>query len=194
MARRGFTKNQCEQALENQGGKCRGCGIQFFGKNKVRPEYDHIDGDHSNNNTKNCQAICSNCHSNKSRDENVKRSISQKDIGFVKRCPLCNHKTRWKDYDLKNEGLTEEDWKIIGKSEYMQANQYFVCAGCKSTLKILRLDPKAVEKKLTGKKVDDVVKYCPNCGVEYDPKIKSNVYVKCVKCKKVFGVWIKEYK
>ena len=192
MARKSFSKFQQSEIVGSQDGKCKICSTRF--SKDVHPQFDHVNGDNSDNSTKNGQAICSNCHDAKSRKESQKRSVSQKDVGFVKRCPLCNHKTRWKDYDLKNEGLTEEDWKKIGKSEYMAANQLFVCAGCKSTLKVLRLDPKVGEKKLTGKKVDDVMEYCPNCGVKYDPKIKSNIYVKCDKCKKVFGVWIKEYK
>ena len=189
--RKSFSKFQQTEILGNQDYKCSLCHTRFA-KN-VHPQFDHIDGDHSNNSVENGQAICSNCHDAKSRKESQKRRVSQKDIGFVKRCPLCNHKTRWKDYDLKNMGLTEEAWKVIGESEYLSANQGFMCAGCKSSLKVLRLDPKVGEKKLRGKKVD-AVKYCTNCGVEYDPKIKSNVYLKCDKCKKVFGVWIKEYK
>ena len=189
--RKSFSKYQQTEILGNQDYKCRLCHTRF--SKNVHPQFDHIDGDHSNNSVENGQAICSNCHDAKSRKESQERSIFEKDIGFVKRCPLCNHKTRWKDYDLKNEGPTEETWKMIGKSEYMLAGHQFVCAGCRSTLKVLRLDPKVGEKKLRGKKVD-AVKYCTNCGVEYDPHLKSNAYIKCEKCKKVFGVWIKEYK
>ena len=184
--RKSFTKYQETQILANQDYKCNLCSIQF-GKN-IHPQYDHIDGVNSNNSLANGQAICPNCHDAKSRKQNVQRSIKDKDIGFVKRCPLCNHKTRWKDYDLKNMGFTEEDWKEVNRSEYVSANTLFMCADCKSSLKVLRLDSKAGEKKLRGKKVDDAVKHCPNCGVEYDPKIKSNTYIKCEKCKKVFGL------
>ena len=190
--RKSFSKMQQNEILADQDFECRLCHTRF--SKNVHPQFDHIDGDHSNNSVENGQAICSNCHDAKSRKESQERSIFEKDIGFVKRCPLCNHKTRWKDYDLKKDGATEDAMKLIGKSEYMLAGHQFVCAGCRSTLKVLRLDPKVGEKKLTGKKVDGVMEYCPNCGVKYDPKIKSNVYVKCDKCKKVFGVWIKEYK
>ena len=191
--RKSFSKNQCDEALEKQDGKCNSCGTMFFGKNKVRPQYDHIDGDHSNNSTANCQAICSNCHDRKSREENVKRSIEEKGINFVKRCPLCNHKTRWKDYDFSNTPMSERDSKVISNSEYLEQDSMFVCAGCKSTLKVLRADSKAGAKKLSGKKVNEVVKYCTNCSQEYEP-MNSNMYIKCEKCKIIFGVWIKEYK
>ena len=188
--RKSFSKFQQTEILGNQDYKCSLCHTRF--SKNVHPQFDHIDGDHSNNSVENGQAICSNCHDAKSRKESQERSIFEKDIGFVKRCPLCNHKTRWKDYDLKKDGVTEEGIKVIGKSEYMLAGHQFVCAGCRSTLKVLRLDPKVGEKKLRGKKVD-AVKYCTNCRQEYEP-LKSNSYIKCEKCNTIFGVWIKEYK
>ena len=184
--RRGFTKNQCDQALENQGGKCRGCGIQFFGKNKVRPEYDHIDGDHSNNNTKNCQAICSNCHSNKSREEDVKRSIKEKNVNFVRCCPFCGKELKGKDYadDVGNRLTTD----------HLPADEWTPCNGCGSVFKIIRKDSKAGTKKLAGKKVDGVMKHCVHCGMRIDgERCIANIYMKCNGCNAIYGVVIKKY-
>ena len=144
--RKSFSKSQCEEILENQDGNCKKCGVRFFGKNKVRPQYDHINGDHSDNRVANGQAICANCHDVKSRKQNVQRSIQEQDINFVKRCPLCNHKTRWKDYDLKNEPMTEENRKIISNSEYIMAGWQFLCYDCKSILKVIRVDSKKPRK------------------------------------------------
>ena len=109
--RKSFSKSQCEEILENQDGNCKKCGVRFFGKNKVRPQYDHINGDHSDNRVANGQAICANCHDVKSRKENVKRSIKEKDINFVKRCPLCHKKIKGKDFkdDVTGEKITEFD-------------------------------------------------------------------------------------
>ncbi len=144
--RKSFSKYQQTEILGNQDYKCRLCHTRFA--KSVHPQFDHIDGDRSNNSIENGQAICSNCHDAKSRKENQKRSVEKKNIGFVKRCPLCNHKPRWKDYDLEKVAISEEELKVLGKSEYMLADNMFLCAGCKSTLKILRLDPKVGEKKL----------------------------------------------
>ena len=189
--RKSFSKYQQTEILGNQDYKCRLCHTRF--SKNVHPQFDHIDGDHSNNSVENGQAICSNCHDAKSRKENQKRSVEKKNIGFVKRCPLCKHKPRWKDYDFRNEPMSERDRKVIENSEYLEADSMFQCAGCKSTLKVIRADKKAGGKKLSGKKVSNVVKYCTNCGQEYEP-MNSNMYIKCDKCKITFGVWIKEYK
>jgi len=191
--RKSFSKSQCEEILENQDGNCKICGVRFFGKNKVRPQYDHINGDHSDNRVANGQAICANCHDVKSRKQNVQRSIQEQDINFVKRCPLCNHKTRWKDYDLKNEPMTEENRKIISNSEYMMAGWPFLCYDCKSILKVIRVDSKK-PRKSTGKKYEDVVKYCTSCGGKWADPSPSNTTINCGNCKSSFSVWIKEYK
>ena len=69
--RKSFSKSQKEEILENQDGNCGICGTRFYGKNKVRPQYDHINGEHSDNRVENGQAICANCHDAKSRKQNV---------------------------------------------------------------------------------------------------------------------------
>ena len=81
-SRKSFTKFQQTETLANQDYKCNECKIPF--KKSVHPHFDHIDGNNSNNALENCQALCANCHDNKSRHENVKRSIEKKDQNFVK--------------------------------------------------------------------------------------------------------------
>lgn len=191
--RQSFSKSQKEEILENQDGKCGICGTRFYGKNKVRPQYDHINGVHSDNRVENGQAICANCHDAKSRKQNVQRSIQEKNINFVKRCPLCNHETRWKDYDWNNIPMSERDRKVISNSEYLEAGDFFQCADCKSTLKIIRVDTKN-PKKSSGKKYEDVVKYCTGCGGEWPDPAPSNTNITCGNCRSTFSVWIKEYK
>ena len=183
--RKSFSKSQCEEILENQDGNCKKCGVRFFGKNKVRPQYDHINGNHSDNRVANGQAICANCHDVKSRKENVKRSISDKDKNFVKRCPLCHKKIKGKDFRDPDTGKGFT-------TDHLSANQGIQCTQCKSEFKIMRLDSKVGEKKITGKKLK-VVKYCPHCGIEFDEKHDSNRYYKCDACKASWGVWIKKY-
>ena len=184
--RKSFSKSQCEEILENQDGNCKLCGTRFFGKNKVRPQYDHINGDNSDNRVANGQAICANCHDVKSRKANVKRSIKEMDINFVKRCPLCHKKIKGKDF---KDGDTGE--KIT--TDHLPANEFIPCHQCKSEFKVLRKDSKAGKQTLAGKKLE-VVQYCPHCDAEFtDGKASSNRWLRCDNCKAVFGVWIKKY-
>ena len=184
--RKSFSKFQQTEILANQGYECRLCHTKFA-KN-VHPQYDHIDGDHSNNSIENGQAICSNCHDAKSRKESQKRSIKEKDISFVRCCPFCGQELKGKDYaDDAGQALT---------TDHLSANDFIPCRKCESVFKIIRKDPKAGTKNLRGKKVDGVVKHCAHCGVEYANVefLKANDYIKCENCHTTFGVWIKEYK
>ena len=184
--RKSFSKFQQTEILGNQDYKCRLCHTRF--SKNIHPQFDHIDGDHSNNSIENGQAICSNCHDAKSRKESQKRSIKEKDINFVKRCPLCGDKFKAKDYQDSDTGKRYT-------TDYLSADDWITCGNCKSTFKIIRKDPKAGAKKISGKKLKEVVKYCAHCGAgKYEPKLESNVNIECSECHKVWGVWIKEYK
>ena len=182
--RKNFSKMQQNDILADQDFECRLCHTRF--SKNVRPIYDHIDGDHSNNNIENGQAICSNCHDVKSAKENQKRSIKAKDKNFVKRCPLCHKKIKGKDFRDPDTGKGFT-------TDHLSANQRIQCTQCKSEFKIIRHDPKAGDKKLTGKKLE-VVRYCPHCDVELERKVSSNQFWQCTGgCKTVWGVWIKKY-
>ena len=181
--RKSFSRYQQTEILGNQDYKCRLCHTRF--SKNVHPQFDHIDEDHSNNSIENGQAICSNCHDAKSRKENQKRSIKEKDIDFVKRCPLCKKKFKGKDFK-------DDDTGKRFTTDHLPANALIPCPQCKSQFKIIRLDSKVGEKKITGKKLK-VVKYCPHCGIEFDEKHDSNRYYKCDACKASWGVWIKKY-
>ena len=181
--RKSFTKFQETEILANQDYKCSLCSTRF-GKN-IHPQYDHINGDHSDNRIENGQAICPNCHDAKSRKENVQRSIKEKDINFVKRCPLCKKKFKGKDFkdNKTGEKLT---------TDHLPANEIIPCPQCDSQFKVIRKDPKVGDIKLTGKKLE-VVQYCPHCGATFEEKFHSNLYFQCNECKAVCGVWIKKY-
>jgi len=187
MARKSFSKYQQTEILGNQDYKCRLCHTRF--SKNVHPQFDHIDGDHSNNSVENGQAICSNCHDAKSRKESQIRSIKEKNIDFVKRCPLCGKPLKGKDYqDDNGNRLT---------TKHLLADDWITCGKCESTFKVIRKDPKAGKKTLTGKKLE-VVQYCPHCplsfsGAEFDKKVYSNLWLKHEKCNVAFGVWIKKY-
>jgi len=60
--RRGFSKYVKKQILLLQGNRCNYCYIILDLVN-----YDHIDGNRSNNLFFNCQALCPNCHAKKTR-------------------------------------------------------------------------------------------------------------------------------
>ena len=184
--RKSFSKMQQNEILADQDYKCRLCHTRF--SKNVRPIYDHIDGDHSNNNIENGQAICSNCHDVKSAKENQKRSIDKKNINFVRCCPFCGKELKGKDYrDDSNNKLT---------TDHLSADDWIPCNDCQSVFKIIRKDPKAGNKKLTGKKVDGVVKHCAHCGVEFESDaelLKANTYFHCNDCNATYGIVIKKY-
>jgi len=60
--RRQFPKLTKEKVLKMQKNRCKLCG-----KKSDVWDFDHIDGDKSNNDISNCQALCPNCHAKKTR-------------------------------------------------------------------------------------------------------------------------------
>ena len=64
IERKGWTESEKEQVRINQDGKCAICQ-----KPPPRWEYDHIDGNRSNDSVSNCQGLCPNCHSVKTNEE-----------------------------------------------------------------------------------------------------------------------------
>ena len=53
-----------------QKGKCKKCGMSFFETGGSRPKFHHIDGDRSNKDESNFEALCPNCHDKE--DEKLK--------------------------------------------------------------------------------------------------------------------------
>lgn len=64
--RKSFSKNTRKIILLLQSFCCRNCGIFL---NVM--EFDHIDGDNTNNLISNCQALCPNCHAKKTRKRKI---------------------------------------------------------------------------------------------------------------------------
>jgi len=64
VIRKGWTEIEKEQVRISQDGKCAKCQ-----RPPPRWEYDHIDGDRSNNSLSNCQGLCPNCHSVKTHED-----------------------------------------------------------------------------------------------------------------------------
>ena len=59
--RRPFSADTKRIVIIAQNGCCRICGAELAGIG----EFDHIDGDKTNNTPTNCQALCPNCHRKK---------------------------------------------------------------------------------------------------------------------------------
>ena len=61
-SRKNFSKKQKNLTFKNQNYRCNHC-------NRVLDviNFDHVDGDSSNNSLSNCQALCPNCHAKKTR-------------------------------------------------------------------------------------------------------------------------------
>lgn len=62
ITRKSFLKSTKNLVLKNQKYRCKACGK----KSKVW-DFDHINGDNSNNSISNCQALCPTCHAEKTR-------------------------------------------------------------------------------------------------------------------------------
>lgn len=62
LDRRPFSQDVRDTVLQNQEGRCAICG-----RHASSFQFDHKDGNHSNNSPNNCQALCPNCHDRKSR-------------------------------------------------------------------------------------------------------------------------------
>ena len=64
LTREPFSELVKQTTLQNQDGKCNMCNMSL---SKYVIQYDHIDNDKTNNQLSNCQALCVNCHSKKTR-------------------------------------------------------------------------------------------------------------------------------
>ena len=60
--RKPFSKLTRKKVQEYQQNRCKLCG-----KKSDHFDFDHIDGNSSNNDVLNCQALCPNCHAEKTR-------------------------------------------------------------------------------------------------------------------------------
>ena len=60
--RKKFSKKTKDAVLKDQNNFCRTC-LQYL----EVAEFDHIDGDRSDNSRFNCQALCPNCHAKKTK-------------------------------------------------------------------------------------------------------------------------------
>ena len=123
MARKSFSHYEQLQILAEQDYKCRQCSTRF--SKTVHPQFDHIDGDNSNNHIENGQAICANCHDVKSRKENAKRSHEKKDFDFVKDVGVTfNDIVRDIISQKMNEKFTKKDKEIqlLKRGRYVEYN------------------------------------------------------------------------
>jgi len=74
--RQDFSSEVKRRTFKNQGKRCNDCKrrIGEVDGKLVFFDYDHIDGDRTNNDPSNCQVLCKNCHQHKTeRERNSKR-------------------------------------------------------------------------------------------------------------------------
>jgi len=64
--RRKFSKSTQAFVLHYQNQRCRLCLMYLDVW-----EFDHIDGDRTNNSSENCQALCPNCHARKTKRQKM---------------------------------------------------------------------------------------------------------------------------
>ena len=79
--RRSFSKSIRNITLKTQKKKCNDCG-----RESEVWDFDHKDGNNSNNSLENCQALCPNCHAKKTRNikqKEIKLFQSLKSIKFL---------------------------------------------------------------------------------------------------------------
>ena len=76
--RKSFPKTVTDARLELQKKRCANpkCRRQF--NTSCRPHFDHKNGKNWDNSLRNCQALCPNCHNNKSIKESKKRARTAK--------------------------------------------------------------------------------------------------------------------
>ena len=73
--RKKFSTETEKATFKKQGESCNNCQkkLGVVDGRPVHYDYDHIDGDPSNNHPSNCQALCLDCHRNKTaREKNYK--------------------------------------------------------------------------------------------------------------------------
>lgn len=68
------------RVIIEQEGKCHKCGISHWNEERITLEYEHIDGNNSNNDRTNVIALCPNCHSQTKTWRGRKNGSTQKRI------------------------------------------------------------------------------------------------------------------
>jgi len=79
-SRCGFSKSIKDETLKRQNYRCNICD-----KESDVWDFDHIDGDSSNNSLENCQALCPNCHAKKTRKIKQRKFKLSKALRFLRK-------------------------------------------------------------------------------------------------------------
>jgi hypothetical protein len=105
--RKSLTPKQKEEVLKKQNGKCTQCNKELY---PAITHYDHIvpiSEEDSTNDLHNIQALCGDCHTNKTKLENKQRGIRNK---------LKKNKNQNNEFDVLRGGggSFESDFDVIG--------------------------------------------------------------------------------
>ena len=79
-ARRSFSKSIKAKVLKMQNNRCKACGKKLDDR-----DFDHIDGDSSNNSLENCQALCLDCHRKKTRNIKQRKFKLSQALRFLRK-------------------------------------------------------------------------------------------------------------
>ena len=78
--RHSFSKSIKAKTLWIQNHRCKACG-----KKSDVWDFDHVDGDSSNNSLENCQALCPNCHAKKTRNIKQRKLKLSQALRFLRK-------------------------------------------------------------------------------------------------------------
>lgn len=78
--RHSFPKSIRTKTLEMQNHQCKACGKKLDVK-----DFDHIDGNSSNNSLENCQALCLDCHRKKTQKIKQRKLKLSQALRFIRK-------------------------------------------------------------------------------------------------------------
>jgi hypothetical protein len=172
--------NSCREAsLKYPRNACEQCKTKSDGKGNIH--VDHIDGDRSNNDVSNLQALCVSCHKVKTQEDWKNKSYSTDENGnLIKRCNKCDnhlpvtsfykHKSRLggyqsycKDCHKTTNGNNRNKRIAQGIDNSVESK---VCKSCSSKKPISQFGIKRDE-------VDGYNSNCKTCWAAYIKKVRS---------------------
>lgn len=102
--------------------KCEICGISEWQNSKIKLQVHHVDGDRTNNDLKNLQILCPNCHSQTDNFCSKNRIKVE-----PQKCKVCGKEI----YRVTKRGLCKDCWNNIQKSNSKKPSKDELIKSCK---------------------------------------------------------------